>query len=301
MITFAGLYNFFDGAAPRVFKGTRILGAPLTALFLLLGISPSSNGGGLTSVISKPKIEFGERTRLEFHLPIAELGLAKYDDESELPILNDDLVMESKHILVLQRDFRREKDVLIWTFDVTSYEKGQVFVPPVEIRFGAHTFSSDAAPLEVVSTRKPEDKTLRPDLGPASYPIEWTYWISMGSALLLAALFFYWARRNGLWPRLFGRLRERATFAKNEEIAETWLKRELIRLRGRLLLPHAPPPLVDDFTAILRGFFRRKTKIPAESWTTAELKKRMPEGTLPSVVLPVLSKADAWKFSGDTS
>lgn len=269
-----------------------------------------SYGGGLTSVLTKSKIEFGERTRLEFHLPIAELGLAKYDDESELPILNDDLVLESKHVLVLQRDFRREKDVLIWTFDMTSYEKGQVIVPPVEIRFGAHSFSSEAVSLEVVSTRAAEDKALRPDFGAAGYPIEWGSWIAFGTVLILVALFYFWARRNGFLLRLLTGLRRSVRLPMApEEKPETWLKRELIRLRSRLAASEAAPlvaqtttsPIVDDFTKILRGFFRRKTKNPAESWTTSELKKRLPKGALPVEVEPLLSKADAWKFSGEKS
>ncbi len=296
MITFAVSFNFLEAVAPRVFK-------PGYALFLVFFLTQIAWGDGLTSTVTKRAIELGERTHVEFHLPISALGLAKYDDESELPVLNDDLIMDSKNILVLERDFTREKDTLIWRFDITSYKKGKAIVPPVEIRFGPHTFSSEAVPLEVVSTRTVEDKALRPDFGASSYPVDWAFWIKLSLFAILAATVAYYLRKYPGWRGWLVRLKQRATMPKIvEEAPESWLRRELMRLKSRLTeTGEGRLPLVDDFTRTLRGFFRRKTAKPAESWTTSELKTKLPVGTLPAEIIPLLSRADSWKFSGANS
>lgn len=239
---------------------------------------------------------------MEFHLPISALGLEKYDDESELPVLNDDLILDSKNLLVLERDFTREKDTLIWRFDLTSYHKGKVIVPPVEIRFGPHTFSSEAIPLEIVSGRKPDDRDLRPDFGEVPYPINWNFWSKIFLAALAVGGLIYYRRKYPNWRERLVHLRKRVIRSKTvEEAPESWLRRELERLRARLreteLTTPTALPLVDDFTRTLRGFFRRKTTKPAESWTTTELKNNLPGG-LPGEVEPLLKQADAWKFGG---
>ncbi len=260
----------------------------------------STSGDRLLFTASKNTIQYGERTRIEFSLPISALGLAKYDDESELPVLNDDLVMENKHLIVLERDFRREKDTLIWRFDVTAYEKGKVIVPPVEIKFGPHTFSSESVPLDVVARRKENDKELRPDFGLAALPVDWAFWVALGGFTLVGILVFFYGRKKRWWIRLVSRWRrlsQKSSVA--EEAPESWLRRELMRLRTRLRAPgEGIPPLVDDLTAVLRVFFRRKTSQPADSWTTGELQRKLPAGTLPEPLVPVLQRADRFKFQG---
>lgn len=203
---------------------------------------------------------------------------------------------------MLDRDFRRERDALVWTYDVTAYESGKISIPPVEIRLGPLSFSSEAMPLEVSTKRAANDEALRDDFGAASMPIHWGRWFLFGALVaLLGALWHFGRRYLRKLRRLYAPIAAPAP-ATPLEAPEAWLARELARVRARLseagenaaVLDH----LVDEVGLVLRGYWARREKAPVEAWTTREFGRKFSGDQKAQALVPLFDKCDGWKFTG---
>lgn len=255
---------------------------------------------GLAFELKPEKITPGERARLTVALPLASVGLADVDEETELPTLRDDLLLETEELQVLERDFRRERDHLVWTFDVTAHKDGKYNLPPLEVKFGGQTFSTEAVPLVVKANRAPGDETLRPDFDGVGKPWPWVWWL--GGVLLLVALVLVW-RRSGHQRRLVGRLASRSwqRFLRwlAEPTPEATLRYEIETCRDALSRGEPAGALVDRATRAVRWYLATRKETAANAWTTDELKLhevlRLPE------LEAAFGAADAMKFSGTES
>jgi hypothetical protein len=259
-------------------------------------------GEGLKWSVTPKTIQPGERARLEIEIPLAELGIKDLDEDTILPQMRDDLLNDAKAIMILERDFRRERDALVWRYDITAYEKGKPNIPPVEIRLGPLSFSTEATPLEVLSTRQPDDTALREEYGPATYPIRW---------LLLLIVAVLGGIGAAAWR--FGRPYYRAymrrfhtapvVHAAPKEKPDEWLRKRLAVIREKLAAAGedaaANDIIVDDIALAIREYYARREGRPVEAWTTREFRARMQTVDRAQKICPVFDRCDEWKFTGN--
>src|SRR4051812_33097481 len=111
------------------------------AALLVCSVGAGTGPTGFGFSLEPPRIEPGQRSRLELRLPLSAVGLKEIDDDTELPQIRDDLLVDAPGIAILDRDFRRERNALVWRYDLTAYMAGEATIPPVEVRLGPHSFS----------------------------------------------------------------------------------------------------------------------------------------------------------------
>lgn len=256
-----------------------------------------AEGTGLKYRVVKPTIQPGERTTLEIEIKTQTLEQAGWDEESGPPTVNDDFLTQSKAFQVLDTTYRRTKDSLIWGYELTSHRTGVVTLPPVEIRMGSQTFSTEATELRIASTRPESDSLIREEFGPLDPPSRLWYWL-MWLSLLPAAwgLRIWIERRLALWRARF-KPKEIVVEAPPEEDPLEWLKRELIRLKGELH-QGAEEAFADELTAVLREYFARKHKAPVRAWTTKEFSRKFAAEPSATALVPVFDSCDEVKFTG---
>jgi hypothetical protein len=227
---------------------------------------------GLAFELRPEQVEPGERARLSVALPLSAIGLADVDEETELPALNDDLLLEAHDLQVLDRDFRRERDQLVWTFDVVAHKDGKYNLPPLEVRFGAQSFSTETVLLTVKSSRAPGDEALRPDYGAVGIPWRWKLW-ALGLVALAVTVFLWrkFAHRRRLLARLLRSYGTRFRRSWSEPSPENVLRRELKLCRDALAGGGAPAAILDRATHAVRWYLTRRQARPANAWTTEEL------------------------------
>ncbi len=259
--------------------------------------SPDSDPGGLQFRLVKPIIQPGERTTLEIEMPLATLEAAGWNDESGPPTVNDDFLTQSKAFQILDTTYRRTNHSLIWGYELTAHSTGAVTLPPVEIRVGSQTFSTEATLLKIATTRAEGDTKIRDEFGPLDPPSKLWYWLMWLSLLPLA----YYA---GLWiekrlPKWLSRFKPKpiAVVAPTEEDPIEWLKRELLRLKVELS-QGATEAFADELTAVLREYFARKHKAPVRAWTTKEFTHRFAAEPTATALVPVFTSCDEIKFTG---
>lgn len=244
----------------------------------------------------RESIQPGERTTLEIELPLPLLEAAGWKEENGPPAVNDDLITQSKSFQVLDTTYRRTKQSLIWGYDLTSHRTGKTTIPPVEIRVGSQTFSTEALELQITTTRAENDNKLREEFGPLDLPSRWWYWLFWMSLLPIA----YWVR---LWldkrlPKWLARFKARLPEPTPEPAEDplVWLRRELARLKAELA--HSPGEgFADDLTAVLREYFTRKHAAPVRAWTTREFTRHFSDEPTAKALVPVFYSCDEVKFT----
>lgn len=252
---------------------------------------------GLVFQLDPQKITPGQRARLTVALPLASVGLADVDEETQLPTLRDDLLLETDDIQVLERDFRRERDNLIWTFDVTAHKDGKYNLPPLEVRSGGQTFSTEAVPLTVKSNRPPGDEALRPDFESVRKPWNWLRLLLILAVALVAG--FAWKKsthQRRLASRLFARAWHRLRRWLEAPAPESVLRWELAGCRSALAAGHPPEAVLDRATRAVREYLAHRRENAANAWTTDELRAN---AMLSSAFLErTFIEADVAKFAG---
>jgi len=274
MITCKGLYIFFAAAA-----------------LLVCSLAPAEE---LEFTLTPSSIEPGQRAELSLYLAISTLGIADLVDAEVLPAINDDLLGNAKHLQILDRDFQSRDGKLIWKYDLTSYQLGTLTIPPIAITYGPHSFSTRSVPLQVKSSRVPEDNELRPEFGPFPPPVRWgrgaLYFLALGILYVLGL----WAQRT-LRARTGPHTAPRVA-APPEEPVDQWLRRRLREIREAAALPEQCDPLVDELTLVLRQYLSRRGHAPVLGWTTRELQEHLVDGPAALTVIQVFKKCDVYKF-----
>ncbi len=263
---------------------------------VLLGFSRI--GSALNYTLSTRTLRPGERVKVEVRLkteqPAGEDGL-------EPPEMKDDLLTQSKQLVLLDRDIRREGNEWVWHYEISAYSPGNVTIPPIEIRHGPQNYSTEALQVEVLTERSEKDEELRPEFGAVSPYLAWAKWLRR-----ILALFFvggvaaYLLRR---WKPRPIPLQPPLNVTLPEEDPRLWLQKQILALKNRLNDAAEPEQgvIVDDLTRIIREYFTRKWRLPATAWTSAELRDKFEGETLVTKIHPVFSRCDQYKFSGDRS
>jgi hypothetical protein len=285
----------------------------LRIIFALVALSAGSRGAaaddppnrtpdtaGLAFELRPEQVEPGERARLSVALPLSAVALTDVDEDTELPTLNDDLLLEAEDLQVLDRDFRRDRDQLVWTFDVVAHKEGKYNLPPLEVRFGAQSFSTETVLLTVKSSRAPGDEALRPDYGAVRIPWRWHLW-ALG-LIALAVVGFLWrkfAYQRRLLARLIRSYGTRIRRSWSEPSPENVLRRELKLCRDALAGGGPPVVILDRAMLAVRWYLTRRQARPANAWTTEELDRYE---VLPSRELAeAFARGDRAKFASSSA
>lgn len=238
----------------------------------------------------------GERASLEVRLPIPE---ALRHSDAEPPLIQDDLLTQTRAFMILERDFRREGDEWVWHYEITAYKPGEITVPPAEIRLGSENFSTEATKLTIEGTRTEKDLELREDFDRLSHPIPW------GKVALVLTAIAGLVGVAKLVEKYYRRFFPKKTatpapaLAKPTESDLAWLRRQLALVRARLEANGEAAQAVDSLTLILREYFARTTRLPVEAWTTTEFHRRFHENGAALKLLPCFEACDRFKFAAD--
>lgn len=239
-------------------------------------------------------IEPGQRAILELRL--------KRGETERTAVIEDTLLTKSPGFKILESDYDDSGEILIWRYQITSYQAGDYRIPPVELKYGPATYSTEARTLSVVSGRSPEDMSLRPAFGKVSLPVRWDRWLPWlfsAIGIVLAYLLF----RRYLQPHLSRWLASPGLgllLRSHRETPHQWLARQLRRIRHNIERSRGKAYWLDDLTDVLREYFSRQYGRPARSWTIREMASEM--GSIPAVreiVEHVIAKSDELRFSGD--
>ena len=240
-------------------------------------------------------IQPGQRATLVLRLPESDL-LAGSTSEDVFPEAQDDALIKSNQWELLEQDYRKERGEYVWKYSLTAYATGEFSIPPIAVTLGPQSFSTERKTLTVLSDRTADDQELRPDAGPVSVPIDWSFW---GGILLAgaAAVLAYRNRHRIPLPKLPERKRAEAP-APIEKPAD-WLRKQLLILRAKIDAQPTDPYAPDSWSEILREFARRKMHVPVPAWTTREMFARLKDDPKFIELAALFEQCDAFKFSSD--
>lgn len=244
--------------------------------------------------LSAKSIKPGERATLEVRLPVRPEERGK---EAEPPFINDDLLTQAPQVILLERDFYREEDEWVWHYEVTGYRPGRIAIPPVEIRMGGESLSTERVDIEIAEVRKEDDLELRPETGLLSPPIPWATWLWRFALFAAAAAAFFFGDRY-LKKRFKKKpvvIEPRATAPV--ESPEAWLRRQLQRIRHQMETQERKP-FVDELTHVLREYFAKRRSQAVEAWTTSEMRQRLGDDAGATALFPLFDECDRVKFTG---
>lgn len=252
---------------------------------------------GLKYRLLKPTIEPGERTTLEIELPLELLEKAGWNEESGPPLVNDDLLTQAKSFQVLDTTYRHTKESLVWGYELTTHRVGSLTLPPVEIRVGSQTFSTESVELTIATTRAQSDNKIRDEFGPLEMPSRWLYWLMWLSCLPIAYALRRWLEKR--LPKWLARFKPKPVVIPPPppEDPIEFLKRELARLKTELQV-NPQETFADDLSAVLREYYSRKHSLPVRAWTTREFSRRFRGEPAADAIVPVLGSCDEVKFIG---
>ena len=257
--------------------------------------------GKFSFTISRWQIEPGQTTRLEIELPLSAVSDTPWDLEQFPPQVNDELLTNSKAIVVLETNYEQSGEVLKWQYHLTGHHLGTFAIPPVEIRLGPHTFSTENIPVSIETTREKEDFHLREEYGELSVPFVWKKWFNLIFLIPLCLIGFWLWKRYGHFLRI---KRPHPSFQRivvlPAENPKQWLKRQIARIRKRQHDKTLPPVLIDELSDVVREYYARTTHMPVQSWTTTEMSQRLDEQSKANEVARFLRKCDEFKYAPNT-
>ncbi len=239
-------------------------------------------------------IQPGQRAVLTLRLPEADLRwLEGSTPEDVFPEAEDESLLESQELEFLSQDYRKEKSDYVWRYEFTAYSTGEIVIPPISVRMGPQSFSSERRTLQVVSNRT--DGELRPNAGAVYPPWDWSFWLG-GLLLLALAAAVYWLGKR-YWPRRTPQSSDAMQTLHPQELPKEWLKKQFLILRARMESMPQEPNWPDTWFAILKEFTCRDASVPAKAWTTSELRSALKQDSRYSELAQLLSDCDLWKFS----
>jgi hypothetical protein len=276
MIIFKGWFIFSIVAALLVCNGTR--GAESKLHYTL---EPSA-------------IQPGDRVKFTVRLDLTHPPVGA----TTAPAIHDDLFGKSERIQILDRQASASSTEAVWTYEFTSYQVGEINLPPVEVQWGSENFSSESQTLKVSSTRPEEDEAVRSEYGEVEAPFPWKRWMRFGGLVLLAILMIaalmYLLRRRQPTPEI-----DDSGMIPAGLDPLLWLKEQLTRFREGLQSSPQPEHPVDDLALILREYFARSSSNPVETWTTREFQERFSRDEIARRIGEVFEACDQIKFAGD--
>ncbi|MBY0369761.1 BatD family protein [bacterium] len=235
----------------------------------------------------------GERARLVVRLPESDLQFPVGASEEHVPEAQDETLTQIQDLQLLDQDYRKVKSEFVWTYALTSYVPGIYTLPPIAIRFGPQSFSTQRLTLTVKDPRPPGDQTLRPNADDLSPP--WSkaplFWLFL--AAVLGGLAYVFRDRLRPKPRP---VEAPAPAPEPEEDPLDWLRKQLLILRARLDTSPQDPQAPDWWTAVVKEYAARVKRQPVRAWTTGEFAQRLEHDAKLSAIETLLRACDAVKF-----
>jgi len=218
--------------------------------------------------LDKQSIQVGEITSLRLEVPLTK--------QSERPLVFDELLTQHKKLKVLEQQAQKIERVYQIIFEITAYEPNEYLIPPVQVKLGADTFSTEAIPLSVTTSRQKDDVEIRPEFESLEKPFPWR---KVYSALmwLLSGSFVFWLMRWAISRVSWRNFLFISRFFKlpSFESRKTWLRKEIKRLKTRLALESDTNAILDDTFFVLKKYFEKCFHQPIPSWTSQELQVRL--------------------------
>jgi len=244
-------------------------------------------------------VRVGEHAVLEVLIPIPP-GLDVKEGEVELPTVSDELLSDASDLIILNKQFQRERGSWIWRYELTAYAPGKYTIPPIQVRMGPNTFSTESQTLSITSLRREDDNEIRPELDRVTPPLPWKKWLGY-LALCLTGLCVgeYLRKQWQKWSRPKRSLPPPVILSPNHL---EWLKEQFARFRSELESKHYSPKIIDEITYTIREYLSRKTAYPVVAWTTLEFSYRgtsLIEGW--DRLKAIFELTDPFKFSGRES
>lgn len=265
-----------------------------SVILIFAALAAADDVGPLRFQVTPTTIQPGEHASLEIRLQLVpeEKGV-----ESDLPVVQDDLLSNQPRMQIIERDFKKTDDEWIWRYDVTSYELGELTIPPVEIRRRGENYSTESVKVEVATRRDSKDLSLRPEFGALSRPFPWRGFFLMLLGLGILAGVYYWVQKNlDRWLKKIRVPVRPAAPAAPTESPEAWLRRELQAIKERL--EQTDSRIIDDLSAAWRGYFARRANHPVEAWTSFEMLARLSQDAKAQAISPLWIECDHYKFAG---
>lgn len=256
---------------------------------VLVSTGLPANLWAFSFVLSKPSIQVGETTILRIELP--ESG------RDGKPLVLDELLSQHSQLKVLERNMSQGDNSVSFTFEITAYKAGDYRIPPIQIKWGSDSFSTEALDLNVGTTRDPDDREIRADFDTLKTPFPWRkayFWVMASFALLLGFWLLRWTLMRIPWKNL-----KRLSFKFRWPSFETdkmWLRKEIARLRNELTKGPATPELVDRIFYTLSLFLKRKTNSPVPALTSQELLGELSDKSIRSQMGFILKSTDHFKY-----
>jgi hypothetical protein len=270
--------------------------ASLIIFALVLAFAADVFGATFQFQVTPENILPGNRARLEIRLTPTAEELRLHKDVS--PEVRDELLTASEKHILLDHGGHRDKETWVWTYEITQYQPGFLSFPPIEVRWGPETFSTETRKIQVLGNRTPGDEELRSEFGSLPIPVRLGYLLKW----LILSVGFALAVRYGLKriPRSWFRRKipRKPPPPVSDESAADWLRRQLALLRNEANDPDASDLLVDELSLVLRTYYERATKKPTRRWTTRELQRNLPSEIFDKTVLGVFQNCDHFRFSG---
>ena len=197
----------------------------------------------------------------------------KTKPSDELPLqLQDELLSQNKELVVLEKDLQEKSDHYELKYVLTTHKTGVFSVPPIEMRLGPDSYSTQLLALKSSSTRAEGDSEIRPEFGDLPFPVPWTRYLGffLGAVLLFALI------RFGVKKIKLPKPAPKKPAPIPEEDPLLWLRRNLDQF-FKTLTPEElfPSRKADELVQIVREYFARATKSPVQAWTLAEFQKKL--------------------------
>lgn len=252
-------------------------------------------GSEFTFTLKPSVIKPGEHVTLEIYLPLDKVLTSLGANEEIAPTVNDELLRQSKTLKVLSMDNRREKESLVWRYELTSYDEGKVLVPPVNIQVGPNNFSTQSSPLEVSGTRAPTDQEVRPEFESLNYPRHWGRYIAYAFLATVALGFVAWGRKH--IPKI---RRPTPTAIKppppRPVDPDAWLREQLTKLKRDIDGNRQEFYGIDQLTVLLRRYFAIRLGKPVDAWTSREFKALLASDSTARELSRIFELCDEIKF-----
>lgn len=248
--------------------------------------------------LEPPTIQPGQRATLTLRLPETDLiKPEKALDEDIVPEAQDEWLLKTDGLELLEQDYRKEKGQFVWRYDFTSYAVGTISIPPISVSLGPQSFSSERATLTVVTDRPEGDGELRPNAGELSPPLNKLFWFAIVLLTALAGAAYFWRHRL-FKPRNRPRPAQ-PTVTVVEENPVEWLRKQLLILRAKIDTSPEDAHSADAWTAVLREFAARKMHLPVLAWTTREMALRLRKDAQFAALAALMQRCDRYKFTRD--
>ncbi|MFM8268703.1 MAG: hypothetical protein ACKN9V_00825, partial [Pseudomonadota bacterium] len=244
---------------------------------------------GFSFELNKHSIQIGETAILSISLPTST--------KDRKVVVLDDLLYGHPELKILERNMNQRENETILTFEITSYQAKDYRIPPIQVKWGSDTFSTEALDLAVTTSRLAEDTEIRPEFGTLEPPFPWRK-VYLGLLLFFGMALSFWIIR---WSFLripwhtFRRFSWRFKYP-SFETDRMWLRKELDRLRQEVQKGKCDAKLVDQIFYTLKVFFERRTHSPALALTQRELEAQLPNKLLSQETKSILSEGDRFKF-----